>query len=470
MWLWLTVAISAAAFYFGTGLGEVWPLAWVAPIPVLVFAFRSGWRQAALAAFASYYLGNLGLFVYGVMPAALVATLLALIALVFSGVTLAARYAAPRLPAWAAPFVFPSAWTSYEFLLSLVSPHGTALSLAYSQAGFLPLIQAASVAGMWIITFLLLLVPSAIAVYWRRRKVSALAPALVILFAALCYGALRLTTQPQEAPVRVGLAATDRRIGAVFDTRDRAAALEVVRRYAGRVARLGAAGAQVVVLPEKFVGMTPDYFSDALDVLRRAAVGARVTLVAGFNRVAPAPPRNVAEVIAPDGEVLVEYDKRHMLPGPETGYVVGAKPGLFTAPGTSWGVAICKDMDFPGWPRRYGRDGVRLLAVPAWDFVADGKLHFRMALMRGVENGFAMARAAQQGLLTLNDAYGRIIAETPSGGAAEALLTGNLPPGPGATFYTRWGDWFGWVNVTGAAALMVWSLRRKPGGRRRTYR
>ena len=45
-------------------------------------------------------------------------------------------------------------------------------------------------------------------------------------------------------------------------------------------------------------------------------------------------------------------------------------------------------MDFPGWSRQYGRQGVRLLAVPALDFVRnghmDGRVHSRMAVMRAL--------------------------------------------------------------------------------------
>jgi len=75
---------------------------------------------------------------------------------------------------------------------------------------------------------------------------------------------------------------------------------------------------------------------------------------------------------------------------------------------------------------------VRLLAVPAWDFVVDGRLHFRMALARGIENGFAMVRAAEQGLLTVTDGYGRTIASKTSG--AEALLVADVAPGPPALY------------------------------------
>ncbi len=112
---------------------------------------------------------------------------------------------------------------------------------------------------------------------------------------------------------------------------------------------------------------------------------------------------------------------------------------------------------------------MRLLAVPAWDFVVDGRLHFRMALARGIENGFAMVRAAEQGLLTVTDGYGRTIASKASG--SEALLVADVIPGPGATFYTRTGDWCGWLALGLAASLGLLSASKvgrraaaRPGG------
>jgi hypothetical protein len=57
----IAVAISALALYGSTGFGVVWPLAWVAPIPVLLLALRSSWRVCALAAFSASFLGSLTL-------------------------------------------------------------------------------------------------------------------------------------------------------------------------------------------------------------------------------------------------------------------------------------------------------------------------------------------------------------------------------------------------------------------------
>lgn len=213
----LAVAASALAFYLSTGLGEVWPLAWLAPVPVLIVAFERSRRAAALMAFAASLLGSLSIVrAYG--PAAII--LAVPLAAVFAAAVLAARFAAQRLPAWLAAFAFPAVLTAYEFLFSLASPHGTALSLGYSQTGFLPLLQLVSLTGLWGAVFVLTLVPSAAALAWHRRSAAPLIPALVVLPATLGFGSLRLLGAPEPAAVRAGLAATDRGLPDVSATTD----------------------------------------------------------------------------------------------------------------------------------------------------------------------------------------------------------------------------------------------------------
>jgi apolipoprotein N-acyltransferase len=112
-------------------------------------------------------------------------------------------------------------------------------------------------------------------------------------------------------------------------------------------------------------------------------------------------------------------------------------------------------MDFPALGRLYGEAGVGLLLVAAWDFGRDGRLHARMAVVRGVESGFALVRTAQRGLLTVSDDRGRVVAEMPSGEGPEALLTARVAPGSGRTPYARWGDWFGWLCLLLLAAALV---------------
>jgi apolipoprotein N-acyltransferase len=230
----------------------------------------------------------------------------------------------------------------------------------------------------------------------------------------------------------------------------------VASAYAGRIRSLAEQGAEIVVLPEKLVGVAPENAEAVTKVFSEAARAARVTVVVGVSRNATQPRRNVALVFSPEGAMIAEFEKHYPVPIIERDYARGETLVLFP---DRWGVAICKDLDFPALSRAYGREGVRFLAVPAWDFVEDARLHSRMAVVRGVENGFTIARAAQEGLVTFSDGFGRILGEQSS--AADPLLVQNIPPGPGATFYTRYGDWFGWANVLVTVALLAGIIRKR---------
>jgi len=111
-------------------------------------------------------------------------------------------------------------------------------------------------------------------------------------------------------------------------------------------------------------------------------------------------------------------------------------------------------MDFTALSRQYGNAGAGLMLVPAWDFVLDRWSHGHMAVMRGVEDGFSIARAAKQGYLTVSDDRGRILAETRSDSAPFVTLIADVPVGHDTTLYLLLGDWFAWV----ALAILLFTL------------
>src|SRR6478672_3625806 len=57
-------ALSAAAVWFGTGLHPVWWMAWLAPIPMLWLALRSGWRTWVPATLVAFAIGSFNLWAY----------------------------------------------------------------------------------------------------------------------------------------------------------------------------------------------------------------------------------------------------------------------------------------------------------------------------------------------------------------------------------------------------------------------
>lgn len=88
-----------------------------------------------------------------------------------------------------------------------------------------------------------------------------------------------------------------------------------------------------------------------------------------------------------------------------------------------------------------------LMLVPAWDFNMDRTWHGHMAVMRGVEDGFSIVRAAKNGYLTVSDSRGRILAEARSDSAPFATLLTKVPAAHQSTVYLVFGDWFAWLVI-----------------------
>ncbi|MFB9679480.1 nitrilase-related carbon-nitrogen hydrolase [Streptosporangium vulgare] len=424
----LTLA-SAVLTHFGTGLHPVWWLTWLAPLPVLFLARRAGGGTAFAAGTLVWLAGQARMWPYFTgpleMPPPLAAALIAGPALCYGlGVLLFRTLIVRGRPLLAAAAV-PAVWVTAEYVMNLAGPHGAWWSLAYTQADVLPVLQTASVTGVWGITFLLLFVPASIAVL--RPRAAVVSGVLVAL--TLGHGLARLATPADAGGRKVALVATD-------------GSEDLVRRYGEAVDAAVARGAEIVVLPEKV------FRTAGLPFARPG-----VEVVAGIAM------ETNSAVSYPSG---VRYDKHHMIPGVERGYRPGT--GLAFLDGDRLGLIICKDLDFPGLVREYGRAGVAALLAPAWDFGEDAWLHSRMAVVRGVENGLAVARAAREGRLTVSDGRGRIVAEGHSDRKGMTMVTASLPREGSATLYTTLGDWAAWASAGLLLLALGASARTRSSG------
>jgi apolipoprotein N-acyltransferase len=451
--------LSAAAFYFSIGMGEIWWLAWLAPIPVLWLAFgeTKGW-QVLVASWAAYALGATNILgpYAGVLPLSVIVLSLSVPSFFFALSVLGARLVARHLAPIAGILAFAALWTTFDFLTSFNSGGGSVATPATAEVGMPLLIQSASLVGVWGITFLLGFVSAGLALSLRTRSIVPAILAASVFVANALYGTARMSETPTSEK-RVALIDTDNMQSAVESDRESDTA-QTVEAYANAITSLRDKSVELVVLPEKLAIAESAWQPQLKAKLAGAARAAHVTLVAGLDARDGARSYNVSWAFMPDGAGPTIYTKRRLVPGLETRYTIGAGPRVLSD-GT--GLEICKDMDFQAMIRT---DMVAtkplFLAVPAWDFGGDRWDHARVAILRSVENGVPMARAARDGLLTLNDRYGRIVAMKRTGGDFVTLI-GTLPlAGPGGdTLYDRIGDVFGWlclvvsVGLVGAAAL-----------------
>jgi apolipoprotein N-acyltransferase len=452
----LAAAVSGATYFFGTGLHPHWWLTWLAPLPIFVLAPRLPRWPAVAMAFAAYAAGGANMFSYYrlVAPFAVAMIVLLVPALFFAAVVLLFRSFVLRGMLVRAVLGVPALWVAIEYLSEFRSPHGTFGNISYSQMDFLPVIQIAAVTGIWGISFLLFLFPAALAALFAPRvdthgKTLVAVTAVIIFAAPLCFGIARLRVERQAPSVTVGLMDSD--AVATMYPKD-SASVDLIRSYAAHIPELAAQGAQIVVIPEKLGRFTDNEVAQTDEILDRTAKQNHITIAAGLHHL---PNLNETRVYAPDGHLEAVYEKHHMLPAFESDLLVGTTRTSLESPSGKIGLTICKDMDFPELSRKYGNDGATLLLVPAWDFTRDGWLHSRMAILRGVESGFAVARAPRLGNLTITDDRGRVIAEQVTGTKSFDSTLATVAMGSGRTFYDRAGDWFAWFDLVLLAVILI---------------
>jgi apolipoprotein N-acyltransferase len=451
----LAVLASAAMLYFGNGLHPWWPLMWFAPLPLLLLALRSKWWVAALATVAAMMLGSLNMWGYLVsklgLPVSAWLQIFLAASIGFALGVLLFRALVLRGAVWSGLLALPALWVTSEYVRNLTSPHGTAGSFAYSQLKFLAFLQLASVTGPWGMSFVLLLFPAAIAIAFHllqsapKRALQVASVGIGVVALVLVFGFVRLAAPTQKQTVKVGLITSDEKPNLMVA--DPGADTErLFRDYAGEAGKLASEGAQAIVMPEK-LGVTLQGKAAGTDsILQSVASQSGATIVAGVVQVDAPVKYNEARIYTPGSDVQ-RYDKEHMLPPFESNLTVGTTRVLLARPQQTWGVAICKDMDFSSPSHLYGKAGAGLMLVPGWDFVVDASWHGHIAVMRGVEDGFSVARAAKNGFLTVSDDRGRIIGEVSSNSALFATLLVSVPAAHDWTVYQWLGDWFAWVAI-----------------------
>jgi apolipoprotein N-acyltransferase len=456
-WRWLAALASGLMLSRAVSLAPIWWLAWIAPAPLLIAAFETSAGEAFLLAFAAGVIQatsiwHLMMVVNGPVAVVIFTILFGLLwALAIS----LARAIVCASDFWLATLAYPTAWAAVDTLLVVLWPHGTYGSMAISQMNLLPLIQIASIAGSAGIVFLMSIAASmaAVAAHKPRRAHPLLAygtPAVVLLL-GYGYGATRLASPALSLPMRVAMVAIDRN----DQTLDAAKQDPIWDRYLSDTDRLAGQGAKLVVFSEAIALLDQQRQSELSRRLSAEARARSIYLVAGLAAKDGALIHNRAWVFGPDGRMLVSYAKHHLAPGldaqlgtPGTGY------STFDLRGHRIGIAICKDMDFPALPRHYRRLGVEALVVPASDFGEDGWLHSRIAVLRGVEDGFSVIRSGEFGLLTISDPYGRVLMQAPSKSGPGGTLMATLPLArPITTVYSRIGNLLGFASI---AAIALW--------------
>ncbi len=451
----LAAAVSGAAFAAAFPPYDLGWLAWVALVPMVLavldapprIAFRLGYLWGVVA-----FGGVLWwLTAFGVGAWVLAACMLALVPAAVFGIAAWADRGRPADVLW-----IPVLWTAAEFLRSQ-GPLGFPWALlGESLHATLAVAQVASVAGVFGLSFLVILANVVLArlLVLRAHAVVVLATAVVLALAwgwgteilrspAAVPGASR---PPIAAVVQTAYETTPGR--AALDAPARLAELELLTRQAARI------GARIVVWPETASPVDIAGNPQALNQFGGWARDGRMVLVASSLEGGVT---DSAFVFAPDGFLAGRYDKTRLVPFAEFGERAGSGSGVLPTPDGPIGIAICFESIFPDLARARVRAGAVLLAVQTNDQWFAGPSaaaqHAAIAPLRAIEEGRYLLRAANRGISEIIDPQGRVLTHLAPGvpGVAAAPFAVET----GLTLYARVGDVVGWAAVLAAAVLLV---------------
>ncbi len=490
-WLWLVIGAIFSLFSVGR---LIIPLAvWLGPVFLMRFARArrpiGGYLVVALVVAA---VGMVALQGVIPAPAAVFYPLVLILSMVMTLPYLADRLIAPRLQSFAATLVFPAAYTTLEYISSH-GPFGAFASMANSQYGNLPLVQLASVTGIWGITFLIAWFAAVVNWAWEQEFSLPQVRGGMLLYAAILSavmlggGARLVLFPPQATHVRVAgisapqstLAVVDQQIfsqgklmpletgkaSPAEQSYARSAFAPVTEALFARTQQEASAGAKIIVWPE---AGTTVLAADEPALIQRASALARqegIYLELGLGvlpaQAASGPTAKDETVfIDPAGKVLWIYEKTHLVPFGETGLIVqgnGSVP-LVDTPFGRLASVICYDLDFPGMIRQAGQAGAALMLAPSNDWQAIDPMHTQAAAFRAIENGFTLVRQANHGLAMAVDYEGHVLAASDYYTAGQQVLIAYVPVRGVHTLYAEFGDWFAWLSVASLVGLAMLAI------------
>ena len=476
---WILLIIGLIAYAFSNGRWNIPIASWFWPFCIL-FYFRKS--EKALLKLVPLPLMLLVAFIkwHGVGGGSILQEFLLgfINGLVYYLPFLADSLLQKRVKGFKSTFILPLSFATADFFMSL-SPVACSDSLSASQAGNLPLMQLASLVGVYGITFLIVWLASVsmFAYELNEEKNDARFPIRIyatVLTLVLIFGGARLAFAPNDCPTVKMAMSTGIEIG---NFNEESKTLPVEKSIASMEKSVKTAAdskAELIQFNEEAFTVYDTDLEKMLSAVKRSAVENNIAVLLGLeiedtdgNKNGLG--ENKLYLIDSKGKTVFVYDKEHLVPVVETnGYIKGdgvvpnVKLALPSGKEITLAAVICMDSAFTG----YVRDGVnadtQLYFVSAWDWKPIDNYQDNWVPYRSVENGFTTMYCTYDGLLTTFDQYGRSITrnDTDSIGYENVVIV-DAPIKRVFTLYKACGFIIDWCYPAALIILIIISFIKK---------
>ncbi len=415
-------------------------------------------------------------------------------------------------------FAAPFLWVSLEYIRSNLSflalPWGL---LAHSQYQNFLIIQIASLIGTYGVSFLIVLVNSAIAAIayallsrlgkerhsptdgegLRGEKWVAFAAVVFLAFCSL-YGYFKTSESIEGKKIKISLVQ-----GNIDQNKkwDRKYAGFIMQTYGDLTRKASKDNPAMIVWPETATPRAINMDAHLLNEVKHLAESTGTYLLLGsaqlqkfkVNDPKSAKYVNSAYLIPPKSgkKKNQRYDKIRLFPFGEYlpykktlpwstinvpdvgGYLPGKKFIVFEHPDFRFGVTICWENIFPDLVRQFVKAGAQVvinITNEAWfGKTASPEQFVSMSVFRAVENRLFVVRCTNTGISCFIDPCGRVVERLKNSESKEIFVRGGLTasvvPMESKTIYTRYGDWLAWLCFPASIAFLFMAFYKRKRNR-----
>lgn len=375
----------------------------------------------------------------------------------------------------------PPLWISLDLLRGRLLTGFPWVLLGYTQYKFLPIMQLSDTLGISGITFLVVLVNCAIFDFMDSRlprgerykiAIGTLSIWLVFLF----YGLWRINT---PIPIKGNIKVAIIQGGVPQDIKWERDYREVnYSQYLNMTVEAADKGAQLIIWPEAATAFRYKYYPRYIKMLEDIVKEKKIWLLFGTPDGTEQESFNSAFLYNPDGHIIGEYSKIHLVPFGE--YVPLKNSILFWVdklvpvsgdfqPGNNLtvmdvdkykiSVFICYENIFGDLVRRFRKKGAEILvniSNEAWFGKTSATYQITaMCVARAIENRTPLLRSANTGFSFFADEFGRIRKKT--GLFTKEIIYDNVDvPVYKPTIYAKHGEWFGYFCLLISIFLILY--------------
>ena len=468
---YLIYAICGALMALPYPVGSLWFVAWIAFIPVIVLEYKRE-RNTKHPLLTAYRHGMAFFYPYGIVTlywfaelypldfagltkgAALCVVILGIFGLSllqaifwsFMFVVNDLLIRKCRLVSSKALSIFVPAflWVVFEWMQAQTWAGVPWGKLALGQSSLRALIQSSSILGPYFVSFVIILFASlcasaimTIREHNVRSGVLSLAMALLLFASNLTFGLIRINAVESSdegrtitaAAIQGNISSVDKWSGDSFS--------KTLEAYEEETRKAAEEGAELVVFPETVLPYTLLEFESLTDYVYDLALDNNVTILVGaFYRNDSGNLENSIFLVGPDGTISdTHYSKRHLVPFGEfvpmrdivmtlvpplndigmldDDLTPGTSSSLFDSGSGRLGSLICFDSIYEVLARDSAYDGAELLCISTNDSWFNDSAavyeHNSHSVLRAVETGKYVVRAANTGISSVISSTGKVI-------------------------------------------------------------